>query len=551
MSDIGPAIAKILHDRIDNGGFAIALSGGGHRATLANIGALIAIIDRGLGSKIIQVASVSGGTITNAFVAQRCHLETLDPGQLDDVAQQLATTVIQKGVLTTAWLVFLIIAMLVVWAVATITFYTLVVPWTWLALAIGLSVALSLLLARGLLVEWLLDRRYFRHSTELRSHWSRARLASLSERDVDHVFCMTDLATGLPVYASSHGGMMWRRLKPETDDDGNVEFQTFDGGELSIAELTRASAAFPGIPPRRLKIPDDLTNELVSELPRVAFLADGGLWNNLGTQVMREDRFIGYAGLDHGVLRPYLKAPHDIPVLCFNGSAPLRPTKPWAFGIPGLALLKSALQYAQILSANTVLPRIEAMQMAFKHRNTHKIRPDSGNPCNLVADLTDTKDLEKRLIWSAWREATIRDSDMSVKKWESVTLRKAELARDIAAKAPDENWLDYIFFEPKPEGSYPVVGLANIDDWNALEGSPVWRDLVETDGTGRVDAPTTLDRIDRTLARQLIARGYLNTYLISLFLAPLSAGELDELADLKERLDRIVGIARTEAPSRQ
>ena len=92
MSDIGPAIAKILHDRIDNGGFAIALSGGGHRATLANIGALIAIIDRGLGSKIIQVASVSGGTITNAFVAQRCHLETLDPGQLDDIAQQLATT---------------------------------------------------------------------------------------------------------------------------------------------------------------------------------------------------------------------------------------------------------------------------------------------------------------------------------------------------------------------------------------------------------------------------------------------------------------------------
>ena len=111
---------------------------------------------------------------------------------------------IQKGVLTTAWLVFLIIAMLVVWAVATITFYTLVVPWTWLALAIGLSVALSLLLARGLLVEWLLDRRYFRHSTELRSPWSRARLASLSERDVDHVFCMTDLATGLPVYGSSN-----------------------------------------------------------------------------------------------------------------------------------------------------------------------------------------------------------------------------------------------------------------------------------------------------------------------------------------------------------
>jgi hypothetical protein len=46
----------------------------------------------------------------------------------------------------------------------------------------------------------------------------------------------------------------------------------------------------------------------------------------------------------------------------------------------------------------------------------------------------------------------------------------------------------------------------------------------------------------------LIARGYLNTYLASLFLAPLSDGELDQLANVENRLDQIVGIkGRNEA----
>jgi hypothetical protein len=284
-----------LHDRINNGGFAIALSGGGHRATLATFGALIAIIDRGLGPKIIQVASVSGGTITNAFIAQRCQLETLGHGDLDEIAQQLATAITQKGVLTRAWLAFLLTAPIVISVVAAIALRMLVFPWTWLTLVIGLSIALSLLMAAGLVLDWLLDHRYFRHGAELPGYWGRARLASLSGRNVDHVFCMTDLVLGLPVYASSFGSMMWRRLKAEINDDGYFEsqFQTFDASKLSIAELTRASAAFPGIPPRRLKIPPDPRNELVSDLPRVAFLADGGLWNNLGTQAIREDRFIG------------------------------------------------------------------------------------------------------------------------------------------------------------------------------------------------------------------------------------------------------------------
>ena len=36
---------QALRDRIKNGGFAVALSGGDHRAALATLGALLAIVD--------------------------------------------------------------------------------------------------------------------------------------------------------------------------------------------------------------------------------------------------------------------------------------------------------------------------------------------------------------------------------------------------------------------------------------------------------------------------------------------------------------------------
>ena len=240
---------RALTDRIRAGGFAIALSGGGHRAALATLGALLAIVDRGLSAKVIQIASVSGGSITNAFVSQRCKFENLRPGELDGIATELATAIVRKGVLTTEWIALLLLSPVVFGAVAATLFRVFVVPWTGLAVAIGLGVALFLLVARGLGVEYLLDRRYFRHDTTGYRRAHRAQLASLSGGDVDHVFCMTDLALGLPVYASSGcGGMMWRRLKVEpssTDLYERPPFQTFDAGKVSIGACASLSC-LPG-----------------------------------------------------------------------------------------------------------------------------------------------------------------------------------------------------------------------------------------------------------------------------------------------------------------
>ena len=167
----GSALRQMLDDRISKGGFAIALSGGGHRATLATLGALIAIVDRGLGSKVIQVASVSGGSITNAFVAQRGQLERLGPGQLDNIATELAITIIRKGVLTPGWIALLLLGPIVLGIAAGMAFRAFIAPWTWFALMVGVVLTLASLIGRGLLIEWLLDRRYFRSGASAAPSW--------------------------------------------------------------------------------------------------------------------------------------------------------------------------------------------------------------------------------------------------------------------------------------------------------------------------------------------------------------------------------------------
>ena len=100
---------------------------------------------------------------------------------------------------------------------------------------------------------------------------------------------------------------------------------------------------------------------------------------------MREDGFIGtYCDKDgKGIPRPYWGGSHrGIPLLCFNGSGPLRPSHPWTFSVPGVALLKSLLQTAIILNANTVLPRVAAMQLAFQRRAQGAEQPSEFDPVN-------------------------------------------------------------------------------------------------------------------------------------------------------------------------
>ena len=106
---------------------------------------------------------------------------------------------------------------------------------------VSLIVSFGLLLTSGLVVQRLLDRRYFRPDG------ATGTLGSLADRTVEHTFCSTDLVLGQPVYFSSWGGgSAWRRT---ARTGGAPSGLRYGADNLALAEVVRASSAFPGIPP--------------------------------------------------------------------------------------------------------------------------------------------------------------------------------------------------------------------------------------------------------------------------------------------------------------
>ncbi len=59
------------------GTIGLALSGGGFRATVFSLGVLFYFVDRHINNRISYVASVFGGWVANAYVAQECDLNTV------------------------------------------------------------------------------------------------------------------------------------------------------------------------------------------------------------------------------------------------------------------------------------------------------------------------------------------------------------------------------------------------------------------------------------------------------------------------------------------
>jgi predicted acylesterase/phospholipase RssA len=536
------ATREKIERRLQNGCFGVALSGGGHRATLMTLGALIALVDRGLNPRVLQIASVSGGSITNAFVAQRCDFDALDPGGLDNVAAELAGKVVRQGVLTGPWLAAIFGFAGACGTIAGLL--TALVAPSLAAVVIGVLVASATLMGTGRLIQVLLDRRYLRPSCEYERPRGQARLGSLPKRQVDHVFCMTDLVLGLPVLVSmQHGGMMWRRLEPEPDElDEPVTMQTIDISNRTLAEFLRASAAFPGIPPLRFRMPPDPETHRTAAVPRLAFLADGGIWNNLGTQVAREDGFLGEnAAWSRGTLRPITPRPTaKMPLMIVNGSAPIRPSRPSFYQFPGLALLYALAQSTRVLNTNTVVPRERSMRRAFARRVWTGSPPDQRwyyDPVDLVVDLTTPKTIARRYSFG-YTEEIIRETDTTIKEWEQRVVDGARMAIEHGSWEYLHSLLEEY---PKPEGSYPVVGFANIDDYDAVINSRVWKLIAEQEeAAGPICTPTTLGRVDSSAARHIITRGYANTYLASLYLAPLHSQDLHWLERFPDRLTKIV-----------
>ena len=518
------------------GHLAIALSGGGHRATLFAVGALLALVDRGLNRDVAQISSVSGGSIANAFVAQRCHFDQLGPGDLDPVAAELVGTIVNRGVLTRRWITGIIGCSIAAGLAAGALLWVLGVPAVLIPF-ISLIVSFGLLLTSGLVVQRLLDRRYFRPDGKTGT------LGSLADRTVEHTFCSTDLVLGQPVYFSSWGGgSAWRRT---ARTGGAPSGLRYGADNLALAEVVRASSAFPGIPPLRLRVDAKLAGPVRSKSrgdaapPGTLFLADGGLWNNLGSHVLRED----------GVVRGTEGAGRAMVLLCVNSSAASAASAPATYSIPVVAQFAALFRTLRVLTVNTVQPRVDAVAEAMARRNAAGTRPGPLDPLDVVVDLTSVRRHEVSIRALCRDRAQLRRSDPVHDRYhrEVVEHLAAWAATVDGDPSPaDSTRLSALVRDAlgdRPEGSAEGIGLLDVEILDDLDAQGWWATLRSHTGPENLAVRTTLDRVDRENAAELVLRGYANTWLSSLLIDSRNGGSAPPppAAHIVERVHRMVG----------
>ena len=259
---------------------AISMSGGGHRATLFVLGALMYLVDANANANVTSIASVSGGSLTNGLVGQAVNFRETNSDEFRSrVAVPLATQIANKGTLFAPLFTKFYLAILVVVGILVVVIAAIVpVPWYLriLVFLIGLIVWGWIFGARGRVCA-----RAF-NTTLFSPNGRTTRLADVKKEDLDHVICSTEFRSAEQVYFAG---------------DFVYSFALGCGvpGKLSLARAVQASAAFPGgFPPSSLPTkehqftgapPPDAGGP--PEPPAGMVLTDGGVYDNMGEQWAR------------------------------------------------------------------------------------------------------------------------------------------------------------------------------------------------------------------------------------------------------------------------
>lgn len=259
---------------------AVALSGGGHRATLFVLGALMYLVDAKANTYVSSIASVSGGSLTNGLVGQNVNFRQTDGTEFRSrVAAPLATQIAKKGTLFAPLFTKVYLAILVVTGILALAIPAIVpVEWYWriLLFFIGTFLWGWIFAARGLVCA-----RAF-NSTLFSPNGRTTKLAQIKKDNLDHVICSTEFRSAEQVY---FGG------------DFVYSYALGHGvpGELPLARAVQASAAFPGgFPPVTLPTKQHHFTGAPPpsaggppEPPSDMVLTDGGVYDNMGEQWAR------------------------------------------------------------------------------------------------------------------------------------------------------------------------------------------------------------------------------------------------------------------------
>jgi predicted acylesterase/phospholipase RssA len=335
-------------------GIGIALSGGGHRASLFGLGVLLYLGDARKLPEITSIASVSGGSLTNGYMAQTLDLTTvLDGGAFERAMKPFAKQLAQRGTLFATWTTWVY--------VVGLTFaglIALVVPWLLhIAGILQFVVFVGALLLWADLVasrrSWIAARAFRR--TLFSPAGPPTRLSAING-GLDHVFCATDLQSAEQVYFSKAFVYGYR-------------FGVGMPAKLPLYEAVQASACLPGaFPPRRFRArrfsfrysddavhpenPSPKRTDRPSKPPAFLVLTDGGVYDNMADQwaIGRQGRHDSFPDPDDV---------HDEPaeLIVVNSSAGVGWVPFKRSLIPGVGELLSLLKVKDVLYDQTTATR--------------------------------------------------------------------------------------------------------------------------------------------------------------------------------------------------
>jgi hypothetical protein len=332
---------------------AVTLSGGGHRATLFTLGALLYLVDAKANSFVTSIASVSGGSLTNGFVGQEVDYRKTDSTEFRKrVAGPLATQIAKRGTLFAPLSSKIYVATLIVVGILVIAVPAIVaVAWYWriLLFLIMLMVWGWILAARGRVCASAFN-------TELFSPGGRTTtLGQIKKDNLDHVICSTEFRSAEQVYFA--GDFVYSYALGYGVPAG-----------LSLAKAVQASAAFPGgFPPTTL--PTKHHNFVGAPPPSAGgppappkemVLTDGGVYDNMGDQWARgfDARIKRCPNLDTG-----RTAPDQLVVVNASARFPWIPFRRRL--IPLIGELTAFLRVVDVMYINTTNVRRQAIVDSF------------------------------------------------------------------------------------------------------------------------------------------------------------------------------------------
>ncbi|MYH07525.1 MAG: hypothetical protein F4146_03000 [Rhodothermaceae bacterium] len=316
---------------------AIALSGGGHRAPLFGLGVLLYLTDAERNSEVVSVSSVSGGSLTNAWLAQREDYSKLTAEELESqVVRPFVRQVAHYGTLWASWTTWLYVVALFISLLSLIALWWLPVGLLTrsICFAIGL-VGWGLLAAlRSMMCALAFQRTLYSadgYPTLLRE---------IRRENVQHVICATDVRAGQHVYFSG---------------DFVCSYQLGWGrpGEFRLADAVQASAAFPGgFPPRWLATKQHSFVEGARATPHFMVLSDGGVYDNMAEQWpigvrSRKNRWPTHSDV--------LKEPDTLVVS--DASGPMRWAAVRGLRIPAIGEVFALLRVIRVLYDKTTAKR--------------------------------------------------------------------------------------------------------------------------------------------------------------------------------------------------